>query len=68
MRPAAVAGVKTRTEDVLAVKGLVKRYGERTVVDGVTFHIRAGETYGLLGPNGAGKDHDYLDGGRPDPC
>ncbi len=55
MQPAAVAGVKTRTEDVLAVKGLVKRYGERTVVDGVTFHIRAGETYGLLGPNGAGK-------------
>lgn len=41
--------------DVLAVDGLVKRYGERTVVDGVSFHIRAGETYGLLGPNGAGK-------------
>ncbi|MGM9470627.1 ABC transporter ATP-binding protein [Pseudarthrobacter sp. YS3] len=41
--------------DVLAVEGLVKRYGERTVVDGVSFHIRAGETYGLLGPNGAGK-------------
>lgn len=41
--------------DVLAVSGLVKRYGERTVVDGVSFHIRAGETYGLLGPNGAGK-------------
>lgn len=55
MQSAAIASVKTRTEDVLAVKGLVKRYGERTVVDGVTFHIRAGETYGLLGPNGAGK-------------
>lgn len=55
MQPAAVAGVKTRTEDVLAVEGLVKRYGEQTVVDGVTFRIRAGETYGLLGPNGAGK-------------
>ncbi|PTT69197.1 ABC transporter ATP-binding protein [Arthrobacter sp. HMWF013] len=41
--------------DVLAVDGLVKRYGERTVVDGVSFQIRAGETYGLLGPNGAGK-------------
>lgn len=34
---------------------MVKRYGERTVVDGVSFQIRAGETYGLLGPNGAGK-------------
>lgn len=55
MQPAATAGVKTRIEDVLAVKGLVKSYGERTVVDDVTFHIRAGETYGLLGPNGAGK-------------
>ncbi|WP_227008230.1 ABC transporter ATP-binding protein [Pseudarthrobacter sp. AB1] len=53
MQPAATADVKTRT--VLAVNGLVKRYGERTVVDGVTFNIRAGETYGLLGPNGAGK-------------
>jgi ABC-2 type transport system ATP-binding protein len=46
----------TRTlDEVLAVKGLVKRYGERTVVDQVSFHIRSGETYGLLGPNGAGK-------------
>jgi ABC-2 type transport system ATP-binding protein len=34
---------------------LVKRYGERTVVDDVGFTIAAGETYGLLGPNGAGK-------------
>lgn len=33
----------------------MKRYGERTVVDGVGFEIVAGETYGLLGPNGAGK-------------
>jgi ABC-2 type transport system ATP-binding protein len=46
---------KTRAGDVLAVNGLVKRYGERTVVDEVSFHIAAGETYGLLGPNGAGK-------------
>lgn len=55
MQPAAAVRVETRIEDVLAVKGLVKSYGERTVVDGVTFHIRVGETYGLLGPNGAGK-------------
>jgi lipooligosaccharide transport system ATP-binding protein len=32
-----------------------KRYGERTVVDGLTFHVRTGECFGLLGPNGAGK-------------
>jgi len=42
-------------EPVLACEGLVKRFGERTVVDGVGFAIAAGETFGLLGPNGAGK-------------
>jgi ABC-2 type transport system ATP-binding protein len=41
--------------DVLDCRGLVKRFGERTVVDDVGFTIAAGETYGLLGPNGAGK-------------
>jgi ABC-2 type transport system ATP-binding protein len=55
MRLAATPAVGIRTDDVLRVADLVKRYGERTVVDGVTFHIRAGETFGLLGPNGAGK-------------
>ncbi len=40
---------------VLECSGLRKRYGERTVVDGLSFHIAEGETYGLLGPNGAGK-------------
>ncbi len=40
---------------VLVCSGLVKRFGERTAVDGVGFHIAHGETYGLLGPNGAGK-------------
>ncbi|MBJ7264909.1 MAG: nodulation factor ABC transporter ATP-binding protein NodI [Burkholderiaceae bacterium] len=32
-----------------------KRYGEKVVVDGLTFSIARGECYGLLGPNGAGK-------------
>jgi ABC-2 type transport system ATP-binding protein len=40
---------------VLECSGLLKAYGDRTVVDGVSFRIEAGETYGLLGPNGAGK-------------
>jgi lipopolysaccharide export system ATP-binding protein len=40
---------------ILEVKGLVKYYGRRKVVDGVDFDVNAGEVVGLLGPNGAGK-------------
>ncbi len=38
-----------------ATQGLVKIYGQRTVVIGVDLRVRAGEIVGLLGPNGAGK-------------
>jgi ABC-2 type transport system ATP-binding protein len=37
------------------VRGLVKRYGELTAVDGVDLTVHAGDVYGYLGPNGAGK-------------
>jgi lipopolysaccharide export system ATP-binding protein len=40
--------------DLKAV-GLGKKYGQKTVVDGVSVAIRRGEIVGLLGPNGAGK-------------
>jgi ABC-2 type transport system ATP-binding protein len=40
---------------VLVCESLVRRFGERTAVDGIGFEVRPGETYGLLGPNGAGK-------------
>jgi len=40
---------------LLEVKGLVKAYGRRRVVNGVNFHVDPGEVVGLLGPNGAGK-------------
>jgi lipooligosaccharide transport system ATP-binding protein len=36
-------------------RGLVKRFGDFTAVDGVDFEIHAGESFGFLGPNGAGK-------------
>ena len=44
----------TDVEQLLVCSDLRKAYGERTAVDGVSFHIGRGETYGLLGPNGAG--------------
>lgn len=40
---------------VLAVEGLVKKYGRKTVVDGLSFSMESGQITGLLGPNGAGK-------------
>jgi len=40
---------------VLEVSGLIKRYGDFTAVNAISFQISAGEIFGLLGPNGAGK-------------
>jgi ABC-2 type transport system ATP-binding protein len=42
-------------EVVLRTKGLVKRFGSITAVDGLDLEVRRGEVVGLLGPNGAGK-------------
>ena len=40
---------------MIQVKDLVKKYGNRTVVDHLSFTIGEGQIYGFLGPNGAGK-------------
>ena len=37
------------------VREIVKRFGDFTAVDGISFAVEDGETFGLLGPNGAGK-------------
>src|SRR5271156_4564871 len=40
---------------VIDVRGLQKRYGPRTVVDGLTLSVGAGEICGFMGANGSGK-------------
>jgi ABC-2 type transport system ATP-binding protein len=37
------------------VAGITKRFGDKTVVDGISLQVRRGEIYGFLGPNGSGK-------------
>ena len=47
--------MSTRDGGIIVARGLVKRFGEFTAVDGISFTVRQGECFGLLGPNGAGK-------------
>ncbi len=42
-------------ELIIDVRGMTKRFGDRTVVDHVDLSVRAGEIFGFLGPNGSGK-------------
>jgi ABC-2 type transport system ATP-binding protein len=45
----------SQAETVVRVHDLVRRFGDFTAVDHVSFEVRRGELFGLLGPNGAGK-------------
>lgn len=38
-------------------RNVEKRYGDKLVVNGLSFNVKAGECYGLLGPNEIGRAH-----------
>jgi lipooligosaccharide transport system ATP-binding protein len=43
------------TEALIQARGLTKKFGDFTAVDGIDFDVAKGESFGILGPNGAGK-------------
>ena len=43
------------TDLAINVTGVLKRFGDKTVVNGIDLSVRRGEIYGFLGPNGSGK-------------
>ena len=49
-----IGQTEQKIPDIAALE-LVRQYGKRTVVNGVSLHASCGEIIGLLGPNGAGK-------------
>ena len=49
------AAVRNSNDSVIKATDIRKLYGDIAAVDGITFAVQPGETYGLLGPNGAGK-------------
>ena len=50
----------TQHNIVMQAKGLVKRYGQVTALDGADFELRAGEILAVIGDNGAGKSMSLI--------
>ncbi|HEY6593441.1 MAG TPA: ABC transporter ATP-binding protein [Asanoa sp.] len=53
--PLAKVGHVAIDHPLVGARGLVKRFGDFTAVDGIDVDVRTGEAFGFLGPNGAGK-------------
>ena len=48
-------GTALNTAAAISVRGLTKRFGDFTAVDGIGFDVPRGQVFGFLGPNGSGK-------------
>lgn len=59
MQSAQAPAIDVSDGALLCVRGLVVRYGERTVLEGLSFAVDRGEIFGLLGPNGSGKSTTF---------
>lgn len=47
--------MESKSGDIITVHNLVKKYGNLTAVDSISFNVKNDEIFGILGPNGAGK-------------
>lgn len=55
VRPGPLLGTAPNPDAALSVRGLTKRFGSFTAVDGIDFDVPRGQIFGFLGPNGSGK-------------
>jgi ABC-2 type transport system ATP-binding protein len=55
MFTAELVGAEPDSAAAISVRGLTKRFGDFTAVDGIGFDVPRGQVFGFLGPNGSGK-------------